>query len=124
MQYEQQLRQLERAEAERRRLHIDDLLGRLQSQWQAFEAAFKAPFVTMRDKHIAHLEVRLERNGYRPVDIGGLGVSHGDLGSAVSAMESLVWMLNAIIRDADFQMEEASEIFDRNGQRFWHRLTG
>jgi hypothetical protein len=122
-QYEQQLREIERTQAERQRARIEDLLRRLRSQWQDFDAAFKDPFMTMRDKHIAHLEVRLGGDGYQPVDIGTLGVSHGHLGVAVSAMEGLVWILNAIVRDADFQMERASKIFDRDGRRFWKHLT-
>jgi hypothetical protein len=122
-QYARQLEKIELAEVERRRVQVHDQLSRLRASWQSFDSvSFKDAFLILRAKHIAHLEVRLVSDGYQPVDIGTLGVSHGDLGIAVSAMESLVWCLNAVVRDADFQMEHASKMFDRIGRNFWSHL--
>jgi hypothetical protein len=59
---------------------------------------------------------------YEPVDLGSFGLIYEDLEVAVSAMENLVWHLNALIRDADFLMNRATASFDRDGNRFWIRL--
>jgi hypothetical protein len=113
----------ERSEAERRRVYIDDLLGQLRAKWLDFDGvSFKDAFLTMRDRHIAHLEVRYVGGTYEPVNLGRLGVNQSDLGIAISGMESMVRDLNAVVRDADFQMNSAVRIFDREGSRLWERL--
>jgi hypothetical protein len=121
----QWLEQIERDEAERRRLQVVDLLDRLRASWSEFDASsFKDGFLTMRDKHIAHLELRSVGSGYEPVHLGTLGVSPSDLALAVSTMEGIIWNLNAILRDADFQMASATRMFDDQGRKFWKSLTG
>lgn len=122
---EQHMRVYQRTEAERQNLNLHSCLSGLRETWQQLDTeAFKSSFLVMRDKRIAHLELRSTSAGYEPVHLGTLGVSPADLETSISAMESIVHDLNDLLRDADFQMERAAKAFDGHGASFWKSLTG
>lgn len=117
------LARIEESNAEVRRHHVRQFLEALNDAWSRLEAMpSKKHFITMRDKHIAHLEVRLTAAGYEPLDIGTLGVRRRDLAAAVGAMEEITQLLNRALRDSDFLMERTTQMFDSHGERFWMAL--
>lgn len=106
--------------ADVRRSQVRQQLDDLDALWSQFDgASIKQHFITMRDKHIAHLEVRLEGTTYAPLDVTTLEVRRRDLDTAVTAMERLVWLPTAILRDSDFAMDRTAEMFDSDGEQLW-----
>ena len=117
------LARIEESNAEVRRRHVRQLLEALNDAWSRLEAMpSKKHFIAMRDKHIAHLEVRLTAAGYEPLDIGTLGVRRRDLAAGIVAMEEITRLLNAALRDSDFLMARTTQMFDSHGERFWMAL--
>jgi hypothetical protein len=118
--YEEALRRIDETRRESQIKHFDAVCDRVFEAWERFDSLpSKASFLTMRDKHVAHLEVRLQAGSYLPVDIGTLGMRRGDLGAAISGMEGLVRDITEVFRMSDFQMTAAGEMFDRGGESFW-----
>ena len=110
--------------AEVRRSQVRGQLVELESLWSRFDKApSKQHFLTMRNKHIAHLEVSFDGTTYAPLDITTLEVRRRDLDTAVTDMERIVWLLNAILRDSDFAMERTAKMFDSGGEQFWRTRT-
>ncbi len=120
----EQLQAIENRERERYREQVAQQFAQLTDFWTTLDTmSCKAGFIAMRHKHIAHLEVRLQGNTYEPLDITALSIRRGDLEDAVKLMGRIVWLLNAIIRDSDFAMDQAEQSFDTNAKRFWRRLS-
>jgi hypothetical protein len=120
---EDALRAIEADWKYRRWARVDAMCNLIFAEWAEFDRLpFKDAFRTMRDKHIGHLEVRISNGGYRVLDLNSLGIKRGDLGEAITRMESLVTKLTSVFRDADFQMDRAVQMFDTHGRKFWSVL--
>lgn len=120
---EEALLAFEKIQNDKRREQVDEQLARLLKLWADYQAQpFKDAFTTLRDRHIAHLEVRIEAGEYKPLDINGLNILRSDLSNALKLLGPIVVELNRIVRDADFALDSAVSSFDQNGRRFWHAL--
>lgn len=121
--YEESLRQIEAGRRAEREFQIDDQIGELLQRWTAYDNdVFKPAFTELRDKHIAHLEIRVRNGIYEPINVNELQVVRADLGRAIRDLADIVVLLNQIVADAEFAMPEATRAFDEHGQRFWERL--
>ncbi|HEY7766891.1 hypothetical protein [Longimicrobium sp.] len=117
------LRAIEEAENHRRRVQIDKQLTRLLALWTDYENhGFKNAFITLRDQHLAHLEVRPQGGGYEPLDINGFKILRSDLATALKLLGPIIVEINRIVRDADFALDQAAKAFDQDGRRFWEPL--
>lgn len=117
---EEALRAFEEVQNDKRRKQVDKQLVRLLSLWTDYETQpFKDSFTTLRDRHIAHLEVRVHAGEYKPLDINGLNILRSDLSNALTLLGPIIVELNKILRDADFALDQAVSSFDQNGRRFW-----
>ncbi|MSM39510.1 MAG: hypothetical protein GJT30_07810 [Geobacter sp.] len=115
------LEQLHEREKEKRRQKFDAMCNELNTAWEAFKAkpSTKA-FRIIRDRLTAHLELRRGEDGvYRPIDIATLGLTWGDLGESIRDVDKMVELLNAIVRNAGFVMEEFDEKLDEAVKGFW-----
>lgn len=116
--YDASLDEIERREREARAKAFDDRLAAVRAGWTGLETSLKS-FATMRDKYIAHLELRCSNGVYAPIDLAALGLKWSDLGEAIAAMEPLVAGLSAVIRSADFDMSAAVRHFEKVRDNFW-----
>ena len=98
---------------------FDAFLRETRDEWDALQGcSWCDGFKALRDKHTAHLELRLVDGNYKTLDIAGLGLKWSDVGDAVSRMTPIVWKLNVLTR-ADFAMASAVEQFRESGEQFW-----
>ena len=118
---EASLRKIEEVEESARGKAFDERLASLREGWAVLSAEPLRPFAVLRDKYIAHLELRCRNGEYAPIDLGDLGLKWSDLGEAIAAMEPLVLGLTAVIRAADFDMPAAVHHFERVRDDFWAR---
>jgi hypothetical protein len=120
---EEALCAFEEVQNDKRRKQVDKQLARLLSLWTDYEAQpFKDAFTTLRDRHIAHLEVRIHDGEYKPLDVDGLNILRSDMNNALKLLGPIVVELNRILRDADFALDRAVSSFDQNGRRFWNTV--
>ena len=86
---------------------IDCLLH--SSQMEAFE--------TIRDKRIAHLELKKVGGDYELLDISTLGLKWGDIKSVLSEIQIIIINLNQMVTGTTINMRD--EINQTMQKRFW-----
>jgi hypothetical protein len=115
-----QIDRIEQQERDKLRVQFDRLWERLQSNWEVFQSApwFEA-FQKLRDKHIAHLEVRNTDGQYQTLHLAELGLQGQDCEAAMQLLEEMVLDINAMSRRAGFAIESADHMFNRDADAFW-----
>jgi AbiU2 len=88
--------------------------------WTTLQASpLLKDFRTIRDKITAHTELRLHNDAYKPIDIGTLGITWGDLKRTIDSMQQLVEHLGRITRDASFAWDHLDRMLATAGGDFW-----
>lgn len=90
--------------------------------WEALEQSPAIQgFRTIRDTVTAHTEIRRHADSgiYRPVDIGELGITWGDLKRTIDAMQTLVELIGRLTRDASFAWDSLDRALNQAGSDFW-----
>jgi hypothetical protein len=119
---EASLRQFEQGEQDQRAAAFDGQLDGLRKDWAALRAgALLSPFAVLRDKYIAHLELRFTNGAYAPIELRDVGLQWSDLGRAIVAMEPLVRGLGSVVRSSVFDMAGAVAHFEKVRDDFWTR---
>ena len=117
---EASLRQHEARERQTRAEAFDERLARLRTASAGLQKELSS-LAKIRDKYIAHLELRCVDGAYAPIDLAGLGLKWSDLSGAIAAMEPLVADISAIVRCASFDMDGAVRHFVNVRDAFWAR---
>lgn len=104
-----------------RRMLFDRFLAEAAAEWDVFQSQrYAEGFHTLRDKYIAHLELRPnESGGYAPLALDSLGLQWDDIGDAVTRIAALAKTLSTLIRNADFSMDAALDMYKESGNAFW-----
>lgn len=111
---------INKKERDKRRKKFDRTLARANKAWDDFGVqSWLQGFKTLRDKHTAHLEVRLTADGYQFIDLAKLGLKLGDVGEAVERLASIAEDLNLVVRGAGFDMKRAASQIRADVAGFW-----
>ncbi len=77
-------------------------------------------FKTLRDKRIAHLEVKLNNGNYELLDITTLGLKWADIGEAIQTIESALKLLNLVVALTGWDVGESlNKINDKMKKKFF-----
>lgn len=77
-------------------------------------------FRKIRDKVVAHSEVRYVADKYQFIDISELGITMSDLELAINRMQDLVVLIELIIRNAGFSWDMLDERLSKDSKGFWN----
>lgn len=112
----------EREESERR-AQFDQRLEHLHERWAEFgESSRLKSFVTMRDKVIAHRELRFVDGEYRAFNTAALGIKFGDLKAVIESLQELIDLITLLFRNASFDFEMLEQQVSRYSAHFWAPL--
>ncbi len=90
-------------------------------KWEALQTSrAMAGFRTIRDRVTAHSEVQYVADKYRFVDISELGITMGDLMSAIDQMQELVVLIELLYRNAGFSWDALDERLSKASNDFWN----
>jgi len=108
-------------ETEERRKKFYEMYNELNISWESFNNKLSTnAFKTIRDKLTAHLELHLAADGvYRTTDIATLGLKWRDLEDGINDADKMVELLNVIVRNAGFAMEDFDEKLKKAVDGFW-----
>lgn len=111
-----------RDEAERRQ-QFDRLVAEFRARWATLKVSTAlASFRIMRDKLIAHTEVRHEEGKYAVLNVATLKLKYGDLGAVVRDLEPLVNLATLIFRAVSFDFVDLDDQLGRSSRAFWAAL--
>ena len=114
------LQRMERRDEDERRGKFDDLVKSFRAEWAALrDSPTLISFETLRDKVIAHNEVRHDGNTYRAFDVASLGLKFGDLRDVVRVLEPVVDKANLVFRAASFAFDDLDRQLGAASQQFW-----
>ena len=114
------LKAMDEKEEKERRAQFDDLVTQFRAGWtQLRESAALKSFTTLRDKVIAHNEVRHEDGRYGTFDVASLGLKFGDLRTIVVGLEPIVDASNLIFRASSFAFKESADQLRTAAEHFW-----
>jgi hypothetical protein len=114
------IRESEKRDEERRRSEFDSLVERFRSAWgELRDSPTLKAFETLRDKVIAHNEIRHDGNKYRTFDIASLGLKFGDLRTIVQSLEPIVDSANLVFRATSFAFDDSDQQLRSASERFW-----
>jgi hypothetical protein len=103
-------------------LEFDSTVAQLNEDWQHLEAT---PQLTscqlIRDKLIAHTEVRFADPSYSLLDVSSLGLKWTDVGALMLQLEDLVIAVNRIVRCSSFDFDDLDSKLTRAREEFWSR---
>ena len=110
---------VKRDEAERRTEFDAHLQGLLQ-RWPAFrDSRAVEAFAALRDKFLAHAELRYGDQGYQPLDVAALGLRLQDLETAICELQVLVQLMTAVFRSASFDFKILDRQLQSSPTEFW-----
>jgi hypothetical protein len=119
------LRDSEKRDEDTRRKEFDAHLEQFRSLWHELrDSATLSGFETLRDKVIAHNEVRHHGSTYRAFDIASLGLKFGDLRQIVEALEPIVDRANLLFRAASFAFDDSACQMRAASEQFWYAAPG
>ena len=114
------LRESEKRDDEKRRQDFDALVKRFRAGWRFLrDSPTLKAFEILRDKVIAHNEIRHDGSTYRTFDVASLDLKFGDLRAVVQALEPIVDSANLLFRAASFDFEESDQQLRSAGEQFW-----
>jgi hypothetical protein len=76
-------------------------------------------YKTIRDKLIAHNELRWSKKGYDFPDVRDAKVKYGDKRRLLSKLQGLVKLLLIIVRSVDFEWGTSVSIEEKAARKFW-----
>jgi hypothetical protein len=105
-------------ERENRSKEFDSKYEQLLAAWGALSSSpVSTSFRVVRDKVTAHTE--LKGDDYKPIDIGTLDIKWGSLKATISEIQTIVELLNNLIRDAGFAWESFDRMVEASSTGFW-----
>jgi hypothetical protein len=101
---------------------FDSTVAQLNVDWQHLEATPQLNSCQLiRDKLIAHTEVRFADSSYSLLDVSSLGLKWTDVGALMLQLEDLVIALNKIIRCSSFDFDDLDAKLNTARKEFWSR---
>ncbi len=76
-------------------------------------------FKDIRDKLMAHNELRWSKNGYDFFDVRNAGLKYGDERRLLSKLQGLVRLLLLIVQRVDFEWEPTVRSEEKAARKFW-----
>lgn len=110
----------ERRDEDARREEFDNLVQQLISGWSSLcKSKTLQTCQTLRDKVIAHAEIRYEGSEYSFIDVKSLGLKWRDLRKTISELRELVGLITALFRAASFDFEMLDDQLTGASYAFW-----
>jgi hypothetical protein len=78
-----------------------------------------APFKTIRDKWIAHLEVNAANGEYKTLDMNGFGLKWGNVEDAAKLLEPIILNLMPVICNRGHVISAVTEDYEKAGKAYW-----
>jgi AbiU2 len=104
------------------RVDFDSTNAQLQDDWQHLQHTTQLNSCQLiRNKLIAHTEVRLADSSYSLLDISSLGLKWTDVGALMLQLEDIVVALNKIVRCSSFDFDDLNAKLNRAQVEFWSR---
>lgn len=102
------------------RAEFDCALAGVRERWASFQRQPWLPsFHVIRDKIVAHLELRNSEGKYTLAGPPQVKLKLTDLGVAMRMFEPIVLDLNRVVRGAGFLMESATGQFEEWSRSYW-----
>ncbi len=99
---------------------FDSLVTHLRADWQHLRNTPQLTGCqTVRDKLIAHTELRPAGSSYALLDIASIGLRWTDVGALIGQLEDVVVPLNTILRNASFDFESLDAQLTAAQTDFW-----
>ena len=118
------IKQMELREQAKRRAHFDSRYQELLSMWGTYCSSTELDaFVKIRDKLSAHTDVHYFDGKYVLLDVRKLGLKWGDLKGAVTRLQALGDLINALVRSASFAWDMLDEQLAEAVTGFWEKAT-
>ncbi len=112
----------ERAEEIQRRKKFRQILKRAKLRWKQFSSSDLAKSLrTIRDKFLAHWELRLTEKGYDTITPKDVPFTWGSVKKAMLQIAPLVEDLDSLIRRSSFDWKSLDRMNRRNARAFWKR---
>ena len=111
---------LKRRQEKRLLAEYDRTWENLQRQWDEFcSRPWLRSFEMLRNKYIAHLELRPREEEYEIIDFAKMGLKIEDLREALDDMKGMILNLNRLIRIASYPMDEKIKQLNRIAREIW-----
>jgi AbiU2 len=101
-------------------LKFGDIYDRALHGWISINSNGKpTAFKTIRDKLIAHKELKKSGDDYKSFDASVLGLKNNDIRKVLEELEEIVYCINALVRGTGFNFEGANKYYQRDSSAFW-----
>jgi hypothetical protein len=99
---------------------FDNIWKNILTKWADFEGRkWVKPFKDIRDKRVAHLEVKKDGDEYKLLDINGFDLKWGDPEEAALLLEPIILDLMSAICNTGLVINRPLAGFEKDGKAFW-----
>jgi AbiU2 len=102
------------------KVKFDDTYNAGLKRWTSLKASGKpTAFKTIRDKLIAHKELKKNGDEYERLDLAPLGLKNNDIRKVLDELEEIIYCINLLVRRAGFDFKGSNKHYKRDSSAFW-----